>query len=151
MFAYNRENYRISVIGDISELPLSLQELIINLQEATKNNTRFQLIIAVSYSGRYDIVQACQRIAMMVKDGLIEPSDINECLIDKELETNCTDLPHPDLLIRTSGELRISDFTLWQLAYTELFFSLSLWPDFGEPEFLEALLSYQQRQRRFGG
>lgn len=135
LFAYNRENYRISVIGDIYELPLSLQELIINLQETTKNKTQFQLIIAVSYSGRYNIIQACQRIALMVKDGLIEPSDINESLIDEELETNCTDLPHPDLLIRTSGELRISNFMLWQLSYTELFFSTSLWPDFGEPEF----------------
>lgn len=87
---------------------------------------------------------------MMVKDGLIEPNDVSESLIEQELETNCTEFPYPDLLIRTSGELRISNFMLWQLAYTELFFSQSLWPDFGEAEFLEALKSFQQRRRHYG-
>ncbi|KAK8337481.1 hypothetical protein V6Z12_A09G188300 [Gossypium hirsutum] len=108
-----RENIRISVIGDLTKLPKALQELMVNLEEATKNNTLFQLIVA-------------------------------------ELETNCTEFPHPDLLIRTSGEFRISNFMLWQLAYTELYFAQSLWPDFGEAEFLKALLAFQQRQRRYG-
>ncbi|KAJ0027891.1 hypothetical protein Pint_35182 [Pistacia integerrima] len=145
-----RENIRISVIGDISKLPKSLEELIINVEESTKNNSQFQLIVAVSYSGRYDLVQACQRIAMKVKDGIIELNDVNESLIEQDLETNCTDFPYPDLLIRTSGELRISNFMLWQLAYTELFFAQSLWPDFGEADFLEALQSFQRRWRRYG-
>ncbi|TXG58795.1 hypothetical protein EZV62_016624 [Acer yangbiense] len=147
----DRDNIRISVIGDLSKLPKSLVELIRNVEETTKNNTRFQLIVAVSYSGKYDLVQACQRIAMKVKDGVIEPSDINESLIEQQLETNCTEFPYPDLLIRTSGELRISNFLLWQLVYTELFFAQSLWPDFGEAEFIEALRSFQRRRRSYGG
>lgn len=110
------------------------------------------LIVAVSYSGRNDIVQACQKIAGKVKDGLLEPGDITESVIEKELETNCaSDFPCPDLLIRTSGELRVSNFLLWQLAYTELFFTPSLWPDFSESDFVEALCSFQHRHRRFGG
>ncbi|EOY07221.1 Undecaprenyl pyrophosphate synthetase family protein, putative [Theobroma cacao] len=146
-----RENIRISVIGDLARLPEALQELIINLEEATKNNARFQLIVAVSYSGHYDVVQACQRLALKAKCGLIEPSDINESLIEQELVTKCTEFPYPDLLIRTSGEFRVSNFMLWQLAYAELFFAQSLWPDFGEAEFLKALLAFQKRQRRYGG
>ncbi|KAK2656832.1 hypothetical protein Ddye_009884 [Dipteronia dyeriana] len=151
MGSFLRDNIRISVIGDLSKLPKSAVELIRNVEEITKNNTRFQLIVAVSYSGKYDLVQACQRIAMKVKDGVIVPSDINESLIEQELETNCTEFPYPDLLIRTSGELRVSNFMLWQLAYTELFFAQSLWPDFGEAEFIEALRSFQRRRRSYGG
>ncbi|KAL5742561.1 hypothetical protein ACOSP7_029293 [Xanthoceras sorbifolium] len=151
MESFLRDNVRISVIGDLSKLQKSLVELIMNVEETTKNNTRFQLIVAVSYSGQYDLVQACQRIAMKVKDGLIEPNDVNESLIEQELETNCTEFPYPDLLIRTSGELRVSNFMLWQLAYTELFFAQSLWPDFGEAEFIEALRSFQRRRRSYGG
>lgn len=148
---HNRENIRISVIGNTSKLPNSLQRLIANVEETTKKNSGLQLIIAVSYSGQYDIVQACQRIAMKVKDGVVALDDVNESLIEQELETNCTQFPYPDLLIRTSGELRISNFLLWQLAYTELYFAKSLWPDFGEIDILEALLNFQQRQRRYGG
>lgn len=150
MISCNREKIRISIIGDKSKLPTSLQELIANVEESTKNNSRLQLVVAVSYSGQYDVVQACRNIALKVKDGVLTPEDINESLIEEELETNCTHFPHPDLLIRTSGELRISNFFLWQLAYTELFFTQSLWPDFGEFEFLEALRAFQSRQRRYG-
>ncbi|KAL4282716.1 hypothetical protein GQ457_16G023610 [Hibiscus cannabinus] len=146
-----RENIRVSVIGDLAKLPEALQELILNLEETTKNNTHFQLIVAVSYSGQYDVVQACQRLALKAKHGLVEPGDIDASLIEQELETYCSEFPHPDLLIRTSGEFRISNFMLWQLAYTELFFAQSLWPDFGEAEFLKALLAFQQRRRRYGG
>ncbi|XP_048319351.2 cis-prenyltransferase 4, chloroplastic [Ziziphus jujuba] len=149
--SFLRENIRISVIGNTSKLPNSLQQLIANVEETTKKNFGLQLIVAVSYSGQYDIVQACQRIAMKVKDGVVALDDVNESLIERELETNCTQFPYPDLLIRTSGELRISNFLLWQLAYTELFFSKSLWPDFGEIEFLEALQDFQRRQRRYCG
>nr|XP_023894379.1 dehydrodolichyl diphosphate synthase 2-like [Quercus suber] len=146
-----RENIRIFVIGDSSKLSRSLQELITRTEEITKATCGLQLIVAVSYSGQYDIVQACQKIALKVKDGLIEPDEINESLIKQELETNCTEFPYPDQLIRTSWEPRISNFLLWQLAYTELFFAQSLWPDFGEVEFLEALKAFQERQRRYGG
>lgn len=148
---FMREDIRMSIIGNPSKLPRSLQEMITDVEETTKHNSRLHLVVAVSYSGKYDIVQACQSIAQKVQDGLIKPEDINELLLDRELETNCADFPCPDLLIRTSGELRVSNFFLWQLAYTELFFSKSHWPDFGESEFLEALFSFQQRQRRYGG
>ncbi|KAG8377019.1 hypothetical protein BUALT_Bualt09G0124600 [Buddleja alternifolia] len=146
-----REDVRISLIGDSSKLLKPLQVLLADAMEITKNNSRLHLIIAVNYSGQSDMVQACQKLALKVKDGLIEPEDINEFSVERELETNCTDFPYPDLLIRTSGELRISNFLLWQLAYTELYFADSLWPDFGEDEFLEALCSFQKRQRRYGG
>ncbi|XVF19872.1 hypothetical protein REPUB_Repub11eG0148400 [Reevesia pubescens] len=149
--SFSRDGIRISVIGDSSKLPTSLQKLINEVEEATKENTRLQLIVAVSYSGKYDVVQACRSIAEKAKDGQIQLEDINESLIEQELETNCTEFPYPDLFIRTSGELRVSNFLLWQLAYTELFFVQELWPDFGKEEFVDALTSYQQRQRRYGG
>ncbi|KAF5185143.1 Isoprenyl transferase [Thalictrum thalictroides] len=145
-----REDIRVSIIGDSSKLPDSLQKMIANTEEVTNNNLGLQLIVAVSYTGKYDIVQACQNIAYKVKDGLVQPEEINEHLIEQELQTNCTEFPYPDLLIRTSGELRVSNFLLWQLAYTELCFVESLWPDFGEADFIEALHSFQHRQRRYG-
>ncbi|KAG6678074.1 hypothetical protein I3842_14G062600 [Carya illinoinensis] len=145
-----REGIRISVIGDSSKLPKSLQKLISDAEETTKHNSRLQLIVAVSYSGKYDIVQACKSIASKVKDGVIQLEDVGEGLIEQELETNCTEFPYPDLLIRTSGEQRVSNFLLWQLAYTEFFFAEALWPDFGKADFVEALESFQQRQRRYG-
>ncbi|KAK8596226.1 hypothetical protein V6N13_000872 [Hibiscus sabdariffa] len=151
MESFLRFGIRISVIGDSSKLPTSLQKLINQAEEATKTNTRLHLIVAVSYSGKYDVVQACRSIAERAKDGRIQLGDIKESLIEQELETSCTEYPYPDLLIRTSGELRVSNFLLWQLAYTELFFAQQLWPDFRKEEFVEALSSYQQRLRRYGG
>ncbi|XP_051131886.1 cis-prenyltransferase 4, chloroplastic-like [Andrographis paniculata] len=142
---------RISLIGDSSKLLKSLQNMTANATEASVNNPKLHLILAVDYSGQSDIVQACQKLAVKVKDGLIKPEDINKLSVERELETNCTDIPSPDLLIRTSGEQRISNFLLWQLAYSELHFANSLWPDFGESDFREALISFQQRQRRYGG
>ncbi|CAL8999002.1 unnamed protein product [Prunus brigantina] len=149
--SFARDGIRISVIGDLSKLPNSLQKLISDAEDRTKGNFRLHLIVAVSYSGKYDIVQACKSISQKVKDGLIQVDDINESFIEQELETNCTEFPYPDLLIRTSGELRVSNFLLWQLAYAEFFFVSALWPDFGKAEFVEALISFQQRQRRYGG
>ncbi|XP_075474889.1 cis-prenyltransferase 4, chloroplastic-like isoform X3 [Primulina tabacum] len=146
-----RKKIRVSLIGDCTRLPKHLQVLLKEAEETTKNNSQLHLVFALNYSGQNDILQACQNMALKVKDGLIEPEDINKFLLEKELETNCTEFPNPDLLIRTSGELRISNFFLWQLAYTELYFANSLWPDFGEDEFVEALSSFQQRQRRYGG
>ncbi|KAG5111317.1 hypothetical protein JHK82_040540 [Glycine max] len=148
---FKREGIRISVIGDSSRLPESLKRMIASAEEDTKQNSRFQLIVAVGYSGKYDVVQACKSVAKKVKDGHIHLDDINENIIEQELETNCTEFPYPDLLIRTSGELRVSNFLLWQLAYTELYFNRELWPDFGKDEFVDALSSFQQRQRRYGG
>ncbi|KAK7300956.1 hypothetical protein RJT34_11809 [Clitoria ternatea] len=148
--AFKREGIRISVIGDSSKLPESLQRMIGSAEESTKDNSRLQVIVAVSYSGKYDVVQACKSVAKKVKDGHLELEDINENIIEQELETNCTEFPYPDLLIRTSGELRVSNFLLWQLAYTELYFNRQLWPDFGKDEFVDALCSFQQRQRRYG-
>ncbi|KAI3973493.1 hypothetical protein MKW92_041519 [Papaver armeniacum] len=162
VFAFSTDNWvrpqmevgflmRLFERGLEDELENFYEKLIAKATETTKNNTRLQLIVAVSYSGRYDLVQACQSISQKVKDGKIQLEDIDETLINQELETSCTKYPYPDLLIRTSGELRISNFMLWQLAYTELLFVESLWPDFGESEFLEALHSFQRRQRRYGG
>ncbi|KAG6570658.1 Dehydrodolichyl diphosphate synthase 2 [Cucurbita argyrosperma subsp. argyrosperma] len=142
---------RLSVIGDLSLLPKSLQKLINTAVEETKSNTKLQLIVAASYSGRYDVVQACRSLARKVKNDEIQVEDIDDSLIEQELETKCTAVPHPDLLIRTSGELRISNFLLWQSAYTEFFFTETLWPDFRKQDFVEALVSYQTRQRRYGG
>ncbi|CAN1329013.1 Dehydrodolichyl diphosphate synthase 2 [Linum perenne] len=146
----NSQGVRISVIGDSSKLSKSLTDLIHDVEDRTKNNSNLHLMVAVSYSGKYDVVQACQSIARQVKDGEIDLDQINESLIEKELETKRTEFPSPDLLIRTSGELRISNFLLWQLAYTELYFAEPLWPDFGEKEFAAALVSFQRRQRRYG-
>ncbi|PKI59806.1 hypothetical protein CRG98_019812 [Punica granatum] len=147
---FSREGVRISTIGDSSRLPKSLQKLLNKAECSTKDNSRLHLVVAVSYSGKSDIAQACKSIAHRVRDGLIQLEDIDEELIEEELATSCCEFPCPDLLIRTSGELRLSNFLLWQLAYAELFFSEALWPDFGKAEFVEALRSFQQRLRRYG-
>uniref|UniRef100_A0A803KS43 Alkyl transferase n=1 Tax=Chenopodium quinoa TaxID=63459 RepID=A0A803KS43_CHEQI len=114
--------------------PCLLTGVIEHTKEATKDNTKTHVIFAVSYSGKNDIVQACQNISKKVREGLIEPNDVSETLIEQELETKITSTPCPDLLIRTSGELRVSNFLLWQLAYSELYFTKTLWPEFGESE-----------------
>ena len=141
-----REGTRVSIIGDTSRVPESLQRTICEIQEMTRENSKFHFI----YSGTYDLVQACKSVAQKVKDGVIQVEEINESVVQHELETKCSEFPCPDLLIRTSGELRISNFLLWQSAYSELFFAKALWPDFGKTDFVEALASYQQRQRRYG-
>ncbi|KAI4306613.1 hypothetical protein L6164_029874 [Bauhinia variegata] len=146
-----RNGIRLSVIGDKSKLPKSLQRLIRYAEERTKDNSKLQLIVAINYSGKYDVVQACKSVAKKAIHDLIQLEDIDENLIEQELETKCTEFPHPDLLIRTSGELRISNFLLWQLAYTELHFAPKFWPDFGKDEFVDALTLFQKRQRRYGG
>jgi len=141
----------VCVIGDLSKVPESLQRTVARVEDVTKDNKKLQLIVALNYGGKYDVVQACKRVAMKVKDGAVDVEDINESIIEKELETKCTEFPNPGLLIRTSGELRVSNFLLWQLAYTELYFSPKFWPDFGKDDFVDALRSFQHRQRRFGG
>ncbi|CAM0883638.1 unnamed protein product [Alopecurus aequalis] len=147
-----RDGIRLRVIGDCSSLPASLQRTATEVEEATRNNSQLDLTLAISYSGRRDMVQACRSLAEKVHAGLLRPEDIDESLFAGELETSggSSAFPYPDLLIRTSGELRLSNFLLWQSAYSELFFTDTLWPDFGEADYLEALRSFQSRDRRFG-
>ena len=152
MFCTHRDGIRLRVIGDCSRLPASLQRTATEVEEATRNNSQLDLTLAISYSGRRDMVQACRSLAEKVRDGLLRPEDIDESLFAGELETSGggSGFPYPDLLIRTSGEMRLSNFLLWQSAYSELFFTDTLWPDFGEADYLEALSSFQSRDRRFG-
>ncbi|XP_073353509.1 uncharacterized protein [Aegilops tauschii subsp. strangulata] len=146
-----RDGIRLHVIGDLSRLPTYLQKTAHDAEEETRSNSQIDLMLGISYGGRADILQACKKIAQKVYNKLLRPKDIDDSLFADELQTSWTDeFPYPDLLIRTSGELRLSDFMLWQSAYTELFFTDTLWPDFGEAEYLEALMSFQSRDRRFG-
>jgi undecaprenyl diphosphate synthase len=138
------ENVRFRVIGNKAKLPKSLQAIIDEAEQKTINNDRFSLNLALSYSGKWDIVQAVKKI---VADG-IDPDAVTEELISQQL--SLCDIPDPDLLIRTSGEQRISNFLLWQAAYSELYFSDAMWPDFNKHELTLAIDSYQQRHRRFG-
>ncbi|KAJ4875191.1 Dehydrodolichyl diphosphate synthase 5 [Raphanus sativus] len=147
---FHRDKIKISVIGNRTKIPESLQVLIKEAEETTKSYEGKHLILAIDYSGKFDILQACKSLAEKAKTGLIQVDDIDENMMDKELMTKCSEFPNPDLLIRTSGEQRISNFFLWQSAYTELYYTNVLWPDFGEAEYLDALTWYQQRQRRFG-
>ncbi|XP_051113477.1 (2Z,6Z)-farnesyl diphosphate synthase CPT6, chloroplastic-like isoform X2 [Andrographis paniculata] len=147
-FSYN---IRISVMGDRAKLPESLIKVINMAEENTKGNKGLHILIAINYSGQYDIVKATKNIVLKVKSGIVEIEDINKSLIEEELETSCAKYPIPDLLIRTSGEQRISNFMLWQMAYTELVFSKKMFPEFEEQDYVEALLSFQKRDRRFGG
>ncbi len=139
---------KLVTIGDTTHLPVDCQK---NLEWAiaqTKENTGLKLILALSYSGRWEIVQAMKAIAAKVHEGKIDPDKISEATVEKHLQT--AGIPDPELLIRTSGELRISNFLLWQIAYTELFITPTLWPDFRKEHLYEAIWSYQQRERRFG-
>lgn len=142
------ENVRIRFVGNLAALPSSLQEEITRSMKDTQQNTGIQFTVATNYGGRQEIIQCCQIIADQVKQGLISLDEIDEDLFEKYLYT--TGIPHPDLLIRTSGEMRISNFLLWQLAYAEIYVTQTLWPDFNREAFHQALLDYQQRERRFG-
>ncbi|KAK4396731.1 Dehydrodolichyl diphosphate synthase 2 [Sesamum angolense] len=150
---FDRYGTRISCIGDRSRLPECLREVINSLEEKTKCNNGLHLIFAINYSGRFDILQATRRIAGKVRDGKLvgHEDEIDENVMDEELQTNCAEFPCPDLVIRTSGEQRLSNFMLWQLAYSELFFSHKNFPDFKEQDYVEALVWFQRRNRRFGG
>lgn len=139
---------KLKTIGDTSHLPGNCQKNLEWAMNETKNNSGLTLILALSYSGRWEILEAAKRLASDVKDGRIQISDINEGAFSNYLKTS--GIPDPELLIRTSGELRISNFLLWQIAYTELFITPTLWPDFTKEHLYEAIWSYQQRERRFG-
>jgi len=139
---------RLSAIGDIHELPKGVHRLLVDTVKKTEANREMLLNLALSYSGRSEIVRAAQKLAAECVGNRLEPIEIDESLFAKHLHT--ADLPDPDLLIRTSGEQRISNFLLWQMAYTELYVSPVYWPDFREPQLFEALADYQRRERRFG-
>jgi undecaprenyl diphosphate synthase len=143
-----KNNIRLQTIGDLSRLPQVTYDKFMECIQQTSQNTGLTLIIALSYSARWEILQATQRMAQAVREGTLLPEDINEETFSNHLAT--AQVPDPDLLIRTSGELRISNFLLWQLAYSELYFTNCLWPDFTNEEFYQAIVDYQHRERRFG-
>ncbi|MCG2634199.1 MAG: polyprenyl diphosphate synthase [Gammaproteobacteria bacterium] len=144
----NRNGTRLRVIGEREQLPSSVLEQIRETESLTSGNTTFHLTIAANYGGRWDIVQACRKLAEATKNDLLNPSEIDEALLARELMLH--DLRAPDLLIRTGGESRISNFLLWQLAYAELYFTDTLWPDFSADELSDSLIWYRSRMRRFG-
>jgi undecaprenyl diphosphate synthase len=143
-----RENVQIRFVGNLNALPRSLQLEIERSMADTQHNRDIQFTVATNYGGRQEILQATQAIAHQIKQGLVQPEEIDEALFESHLYT--AGICDPDLLIRTSGEMRISNFLLWQLAYAEIYITETLWPDFDRSEFHRALCSYQERDRRFG-
>ena len=141
-------NIRLRTIGDIDALPGNTARELRVAMEQTAGNTRMDLILALNYSGKADLVHAMQVIAQNVKDGKVAVADIKDSIVDQHLYT--AGIPDPELMIRTSGEQRISNFLLWQLAYTEFYFTEKFWPDFDKEELYQAILTYQARERRFG-
>ncbi len=144
----HKKGVRLQVIGDIKSLPLSCQNELQESINLTADNTRVTLILALSYSSKWEITDAVRKIAAKVEKGELKAADITSKLINENLNTK--DFPEPELMIRTSGEHRISNFLLWQLAYAEFYFTDVLWPDFRKEEFFKAIISYQHRERRFG-
>jgi len=145
---FQKNNIQLQTIGETHTLPKRCQKKLDQVIKETSKNTGLKLILALSYSSKLEIINSVKSIAQKIVNKTIEPKDINESLLCNELYTS--DYPDPDLLIRTSGEHRISNFLLWQIAYAELYFSPKLWPDFRKDDFLEAIVEYQNRERRFG-
>ncbi len=143
-----RYGIRLLCVGDRSRLPVAVRRTLEGVIETTANNQRMTVVLALSYSGRDDITRMARKLAQQVKAGQCQPEAIDEQWISAQLDTG--GIPDPDLLIRTSGEMRISNFFLWQIAYSELYVTPTLWPDFREKEYLQALVDFQQRRRRFG-
>ena len=144
----NKNNIRLQVIGDVDMLPLETQRELNEAIKETSVNTGLHLVIALSYSSRWEILKAVKMIAEEVKDGKLSPESLDNTVFQQYLCTR--DIPDPELMIRTSGEHRISNFLLYQLAYAELYFTDTLWPDFRKEHLIEALVDYQNRERRFG-
>jgi len=144
----HKNNIRLKIIGDISKFSASLQKQIQQAEQLTENNTGLIINIAANYGGHWDVTQSVKQLAEKVKSGELDPADINENSIAQGLST--ADLPEPDLFIRTGGEQRVSNFMLWQLAYTEFFFTDTLWPDFSGEKLDAAIASFFERERRFG-
>lgn len=145
----NRGNIRLEAIGQIWRLPEAVQEQLAKTKAATAKNNGMTLILALSYGGRTEIVEAARQIAQKVRAGTLEPDDITERVVSEHLYTS--PWPDPDLVIRSSGEMRVSNFLLWQASYAEFVAVPTLWPDFRRPQFFEALEEYGRRHRRFGG
>jgi undecaprenyl diphosphate synthase len=143
-----KNGIRLEAIGNLAQLPPACNKQLQETVEVTKDNDRMTLILALSYSGRWDIIEATRKIARQVKEGLLQPDEIDENVLNSALNTSR--YPNPELLIRTSGEQRISNFLLWEIAYAEMHFTPVLWPDFSKDDFYQALLDFQQRDRRFG-
>ncbi|HLP14585.1 MAG TPA: isoprenyl transferase [Flavobacteriales bacterium] len=144
----NENEVRLMAIGDTENLPASCRKALQTAMEETKKNTRITLVLALSYSSKWEITKALKEIAVKVKNGEIDTNDINESLLADHLQTS--HIPDPELLIRTSGEHRVSNFLLWQLAYSEFVFFDIMWPDFKKEHFYQAIYEYQKRERRFG-
>ncbi len=144
----NKNNIKLNAIGDLKSLPKSNYEQLMQAIADTSHNTRMTLTLALSYSGRWDLTQASRRMAEDVKVGKLAPEAVDDATISTYLST--AGMPDPELLIRTSGEERISNFLLWQIAYSELYFTPKYWPDFRKADLYEAILNYQRRERRFG-
>ena len=143
-----QNNIRLNTVGNLSALPEAVQTELNETIEKTKNNSRMTLTLALNYGGKEELTQAIKEIAVKVKNNIISPENVDETIINKHLYTQ--NLPDVDLLIRTSGEQRISNFLLWKIAYAELYFSEVLWPDFDESQLHLAIHNYQKRERRFG-
>jgi undecaprenyl diphosphate synthase len=139
---------RLRVAGDVSRLPSATKEAVLHVMDETRDGDRLQLTIALNYGSQQELVHACRELALDVAAGKIRPEDIDREALRTHLYT--AEIPDPDLVIRTSGEMRLSNFLLWQSAYAELAFSQTLWPDFTPEEFVEILREYQTRSRRFG-
>lgn len=144
----NKNNMRVRVIGDKTRLEASIQEKIQELEEISKENTGINFTIAINYGSRDEMIRAMRKMMLDCKEGDIQPEEINEDIFAHYLDT--TGMPDPDLLIRTSGEIRLSNYMLWQLAYTEFYFTDVLWPDFNKKELIKAIEYYNGRDRRFG-
>ncbi len=143
-----RYEIRLRAIGNLRKLPAEILKEIRHVEQETRKNTRMTVILAVSYGSRDEIIKATRKLARQVRDGVIAPEDIDETSFAGALMT--AGIPDPDLLIRTSGEMRVSNFLLWQIAYAELYVTRTLWPDFRREQFLEAMEYYKSRDRRFG-
>jgi len=144
----NKNNVRLNAIGDLKSLPQKCIDDLANVMQITSKNTKCTLTLALSYSAKWEILEAAKKLAQKVQAKEIELNEINEAAFAAELTT--TNIPDPELMIRTSGEHRISNFLLWQMAYTELYFTETLWPDFRREDLFEAIVDFQKRERRFG-
>lgn len=145
---FMKNNISFRVVGDIEKLPTNVQQRLYTCVEHTSHNTGMSLVLALSYSSRWEITEATRQIVTLVQQGKLSPEQIDCELISQHLTTNF--MPDPDLLIRTGGEIRLSNYLLWQCAYSELYFCDTYWPDFREEELCKAILDYQKRERRFG-
>ncbi len=143
-----KNNVRLTAIGDLQRMPQFARERLERCFQDTSHCTGLVLCLALSYSSRWELVEACRHIALEVQHGTLDPSSIDDTVLSRHLAT--ASMPDPDLLIRTGGDLRISNYLLWQIAYSELFFTDKYWPDFTKQDFVDAIIDFQQRERRYG-